>query len=65
MSLENLPAMSAARPGKKCPVCDKNSYSKDGIHPQCAESRSDEPRRLELAAEKKAIKESLKAALVD
>jgi hypothetical protein len=39
---------------KRCPVCGKSSYSLAGIHPQCAASRADAPRRLQLAAEKKA-----------
>ncbi len=46
--------------GKVCPVCRKTSYSRDGIHPQCAATQSDEPRRLRLAAEKKAAAETKK-----
>ena len=26
---------------KNCPVCGKASYSRDGIHPQCAQERAD------------------------
>ena len=40
--------------GKTCPVCGQNSYSRDGIHPQCAVEQSDEPRKQQLAAKKKA-----------
>ena len=39
---------------RKCPVCGKSSYSQGGIHPQCAVTRADAPRRLRLAAEKRA-----------
>jgi hypothetical protein len=45
---------------KKCPVCGHSSYSPTGIHPQCAVSQADEPRRLRLAAEKKADAELAK-----
>jgi hypothetical protein len=37
-----------------CPVCGKRSYSRGGIHPQCAMIQADAPRNLRLAAEKKA-----------
>ena len=37
---------------KVCPVCKQPSYSRDGIHPQCALERADEPRKKQLAAEK-------------
>ena len=47
--------------GKVCPVCRKASYSRDGIHPQCAAIQADEPRRLRLAAEKKAAADTKKA----
>ena len=36
-----------------CPVCGKASYSKDGIHPQCAIVRADAPRQKQLAEDKK------------
>ena len=39
--------------GKVCPVCGKSSYSRDGIHPQCAIEQSDAPRQKRLAAAKK------------
>ncbi len=39
---------------KKCPVYGKSSYSLGGIHPQCAVSQADAPRRLQIAADKKA-----------
>jgi hypothetical protein len=38
---------------KICPVCGKQSYSRDGIHPQCAMNQADAPRRLRLAVERK------------
>lgn len=39
--------------GKKiCPVCGQPSYSREGIHPQCAIEQSDAPRQEELAKAK-------------
>ena len=37
------------RGGKECPVCGKASYSRDGIHPQCAIVQADLPRQKQLA----------------
>jgi hypothetical protein len=42
-----------ARGRKTCPVCDQASYSREGIHPQCAIQQSDAPRQKKLAAAKK------------
>ena len=40
-----------------CPICGKASYSRDGIHPQCALQRADEPRNVKnRAARKKDVK---------
>jgi hypothetical protein len=39
---------------KICPVCRTRSYSRDGIHPQCAIIQADAPREMRLAAERKA-----------
>ena len=36
-----------------CPVCGKRSYSRGGIHPQCAMIQADMSRKLNLAAAKK------------
>jgi hypothetical protein len=47
---------------KKCPVCGEPSYSRDGIHPQCAIQQADEPRRVKLAAIKKKKDEQKKPA---
>ncbi len=38
-----------------CPICGKASYSRGGIHPQCAIQQADEPRMVRLRAEKKAV----------
>ena len=54
MSESKRNPMAADRDSKNCPVCGKRSYSREGIHPQCAALRADAPRRLLLAAEKKA-----------
>ncbi len=40
--------------GRFCPVCGKRSYSRDGVHPQCAVVQADAPRAARLAAEKRA-----------
>jgi len=40
--------------GKICPVCGKRSYSREGVHPQCSVNQADAPRKIRLAAEKKA-----------
>ncbi len=37
--------------GQPCPVCGKKSYSRGGIHPQCAVKRADALSRALLAAE--------------
>ena len=47
------PAMSELN-ARKCPVCGQRSYSWGGIHPQCAMALADAPRKLCLAAQKKA-----------
>ena len=51
MKNRNQPPMN--RGERLCPVCGKVSYSKDGIHPQCAIVQADEPRQQQLAAERK------------
>jgi hypothetical protein len=42
------------RKSKSCPVCGESSYSKDGIHPQCAVQLADESRKEQLHAARKA-----------
>ena len=37
-----------------CPICGKASYSRGGIHPQCAMQQADEPRTLKLREARKA-----------
>lgn len=39
--------------GQQCPVCGKTSYSRNGVHPQCAVRQADAPRQLLLAEERK------------
>jgi hypothetical protein len=41
------------RGGKECPVCGKRSYSRTGIHPQCAIVQADMPRQKQLAEDRK------------
>jgi hypothetical protein len=40
---------------KTCPICGHSSYSPDGIHPQCAVTQADAPRKTQLDATKKAM----------
>ena len=42
-----------APPRRLCPVCGAVSYSRGGIHPQCAERRADAPRMERVKADKK------------
>lgn len=36
-----------------CPICGQVSYSRGGIHPQCAVQQADEPRALRLRVARK------------
>ena len=36
-----------------CPICGEATYSRAGIHPQCAVQQADEPRTLRLRIKKK------------
>ena len=49
-------------PRRLCPVCGAVSYSRDGIHPQCAEHQADAPRMERLMAEKKVDERKGKSA---
>ncbi len=40
---------------KTCPVCKKQSYSREGIHPQCATIQADAARIEEMASAKKLV----------
>jgi hypothetical protein len=42
-----------APPRRLCPVCGVVSYSREGIHPQCAERRADAPRMERVMADMK------------
>lgn len=42
------------KPRPKCPVCGHPSYSRAGIHPQCAQERADEQRMAIIKAKRKA-----------
>jgi len=43
---------------KFCPVCGEVSYSKAGIHPQCAVTQADSLRRKRQKAPPKTVKKS-------
>jgi predicted RNA-binding Zn-ribbon protein involved in translation (DUF1610 family) len=36
-----------------CPICGQTTYSRGGIHPQCAVQQADAPRNARIRAEKK------------
>ncbi len=44
----------------KCPVCGQPTYSRAGIHPQCAQDRADERRMEEVKAKRKAAPPAVK-----
>jgi hypothetical protein len=45
--------VDAPPPPRLCPVCGVVTYSREGIHPQCAERRADAPRMERVMADKK------------
>lgn len=48
----------SVKKSRACPVCGESSYSKDGIHPQCAVQLADESRKEELQAKRKTASQS-------
>jgi hypothetical protein len=61
---EKKPVPNVVEPHtKKCPICGKASYSRGGIHPQCAMAEGDRPRILKLAEQRKAAAENKAEAL--
>lgn len=55
--MQNLkPAPIFSQPVRTpCPICGVVSYSRDGIHPQCAVQQADEPRSAQLRLKKKEL----------
>jgi len=51
-----------AAPRRLCPVCGTVSYSREGIHPQCAERRADVLRMERVKADKKVDERKGKSA---
>jgi hypothetical protein len=51
------PLAGKPTPGQVCPVCHQRSYSRNGIHPQCAVRQADAPRREKLAEQKRQERE--------
>jgi hypothetical protein len=47
--------------GKVCPVCKTRTYSRGGIHPQCAVLQADAPRTEKIKAERKLEADAPKA----
>jgi hypothetical protein len=47
---------------RSCPVCKKATYSREGIHPQCAERERDRARMKQLRDNQRAAKEAHKRA---
>lgn len=54
-----------AQPRPKCPVCGHPTYSRAGIHPQCAQKRADDQRMEAIKAERKAGPDEKKAVSPD
>ena len=53
------PLVFAATPPRRlCPVCGTTTYSREGIHPQCAEQQSDAPRMELVKAAKRVAQET-------
>jgi len=46
----------------ECPVCGEVTYSRSGIHPQCAMKRRDEQRVARLKSKRKPAKKAAKQA---
>ena len=59
-----IPLISSAKSRRLCPVCGMASYSRYGIHPQCAQAQADAPRVERLRAERKASAQAEAAAAV-
>jgi predicted RNA-binding Zn-ribbon protein involved in translation (DUF1610 family) len=57
----NDPLTTQKGAGKVCPVCGLTSYSRGGIHPQCALTQADAPRVKRLKVAKKLGKQKEKA----
>jgi hypothetical protein len=51
-----------APPRRLCPVCGTVSYSREGIHPQCAEQQADAPRMERVNAGKEAAERKEESA---
>ena len=47
------PLIAEQRRGRVCPICGKQSYSREGIHPQCAVQQADAPRQILIAEQKR------------
>jgi len=51
---EKKPELMAERFAvRMCPVCGTRSYSRHGVHPQCAVRQADAPRKALLAEAKR------------
>ncbi|MGH7127414.1 MAG: hypothetical protein ACREJB_01515 [Planctomycetaceae bacterium] len=53
---------SSGRPRRMCPVCGAPSYSREGIHPQCAVERADATRMARVKAARNRTKQQAKHA---
>jgi hypothetical protein len=52
MSEKRPKPLLATRVNHRCPVCGQISYSRAGIHPQCAARQEDEKRKSRMKQEK-------------
>lgn len=62
MNRSNISKPTPDKAQKICPVCGIVTYSRGGIHPQCASLQADAPRVTRLKAAKKVEKEKEKVA---
>jgi hypothetical protein len=58
-----MPLFTSGKSRRLCPVCGTASYSRYGIHPQCAQQQADAPRVERLRAERKASERAAAAGV--
>jgi hypothetical protein len=58
MSQNKPKPLFVARKRKQCPVCGEAAFSREGIHPQCAQKQADDKRVARLKLKKKREKKA-------
>jgi hypothetical protein len=54
MNAKRPAPLHEVRPRPNCPICGHPSYSRAGIHPQCAQKQADDQRMQVIKAKQKA-----------